>query len=292
MSTPAAYVPPVDQPPQAADAPYGGFWIRFAAYWVDGLLVTVLCAVAALLVGMVLGSDSVLGTFLVLATAQLYHAYFVSSEKMATPGKRLCGLYVTDLEGKRLSFGRALWRNVAALFSYLTLYIGFFMAGFSGRKQALHDKMAGTLVHRQPGAGGGAIVIAVVLVVVVGIAMVGILAAIAIPAYQDYIGRSKATGVITAMQGAQAPVTRFHAQNGQWPQSWEQVGYDPAAQLTDQARPLVERITLAPGGAIVADVKIANTTGQVRMASPDDGASWKCTSDDSLRKYMPAACRP
>ena len=56
----------------------------------------------------------------------------------AWAGKRLCGLYVTDTAGHRLGFGRALWRNVAALFSYLTLYIGFFMAGFTGRKQALH----------------------------------------------------------------------------------------------------------------------------------------------------------
>ena len=51
--------------------------------------------------------------------------------KMATPGKRLCGLYVTDADGHRLSFIHALGRNLAALLSYLTLYIGFFMAGFT-----------------------------------------------------------------------------------------------------------------------------------------------------------------
>ena len=45
-----------------------------------------------------------------------------------------------------MSFAQALGRWFAAELSYLTLYIGFFMAGFTERKQALHDMVAGTLV--------------------------------------------------------------------------------------------------------------------------------------------------
>src|SRR6185436_13299448 len=187
MSTPtAAYTPPVDQPPPlgAAALPYGGFWVRLAAHVVDGFIISIGVFVIAFVLGLAAamlggggGDAASIGiTVAMVLLGQFYHAYFVSSEKMATPGKRLCGLYVTDLEGHRLGFGHALGRNLAALASYLTLYIGFIMAGFTERKQALHDKIAGTLVHRQPGSSA-VIVIVIVLVLFFGIFVIGILAA-------------------------------------------------------------------------------------------------------------------
>ncbi len=81
---------------------------------------------------------------------------------------------MTDLAGRRIGFGRALSRWLAALLSYLTLYIGFFMAGFTARKQALHDYVAGTLVvdrwafsehpeRQRRNLGAGVIVLAAVV---------------------------------------------------------------------------------------------------------------------------------
>ena len=64
----------------------------------------------------------------------------------ATPGKLAVGICVTDLEGQRISFPRALGRTLGKLLSVLFFGLGFLMAGWTARKQALHDLLAGTLV--------------------------------------------------------------------------------------------------------------------------------------------------
>ena len=66
----------------------------------------------------------------------------------ATLGKKAIGIQVTDLDGERISLARALGRYFAKILSGLILYVGFFMAGWTRRKQGLHDMVAGTLVVR------------------------------------------------------------------------------------------------------------------------------------------------
>jgi uncharacterized RDD family membrane protein YckC len=58
------------------------------------------------------------------------------------------GLKVTDLTGRRISFARASGRHFAKIISGMTLYVGYIMAGFTDRHQALHDIIAGTVVER------------------------------------------------------------------------------------------------------------------------------------------------
>jgi uncharacterized RDD family membrane protein YckC len=80
----------------------------------------------------------------------LYFAYLESGEKQATWGKQILGLYVTDLAGNRISFGRASGRFFAKIITGLIpLFLGFIMAGFTERKQALHDMIASCLVLRR-----------------------------------------------------------------------------------------------------------------------------------------------
>ena len=62
---------------------------------------------------------------------------------------RLLGLKVTDLAGNRITFARASGRFFGKILSGMILGIGFLMAGFTARKQALHDILAGCLVLRQ-----------------------------------------------------------------------------------------------------------------------------------------------
>lgn len=76
----------------------------------------------------------------------LYWAGLEASPLQGTLGKRAFGLMVTDLAGGRISFGRASGRYFGKIFSVMLFYIGFFMAAFTAKKQALHDLMAGTLV--------------------------------------------------------------------------------------------------------------------------------------------------
>ncbi len=75
---------------------------------------------------------------------------FEASAWQATPGKRILRLYVTDLNGQRVTFARAAARNFAKIISSLTFLVGYLVAGFTEKKQALHDILAGCLVLRRP----------------------------------------------------------------------------------------------------------------------------------------------
>ena len=76
----------------------------------------------------------------------LYYAFMESSKYQATLGKMVLGIIVTDADGKRISFGRAVGRNLAKIVSQIILLIGYFMVAFTKKKQGLHDIMANCLV--------------------------------------------------------------------------------------------------------------------------------------------------
>ncbi|MFC1735756.1 RDD family protein [Candidatus Hydrogenedentota bacterium] len=137
--------------PKSAIATYGGFWRRLVAMWIDGLIVG-----AAIYVLSLIGVPTV--TFIATAIVWwLYYALFEKSAWQATPGKRALGLTVTNMEGEKISFGRAsgrFWGKFLSLMIFFIGFIGFLMAAFTKRKQALHDMLAKTqiTVHRpRPG---------------------------------------------------------------------------------------------------------------------------------------------
>ncbi|MCH8868069.1 MAG: RDD family protein, partial [Proteobacteria bacterium] len=82
------------------------------------------------------------------AFALFYTVWLESSTWQATLGKRLLGIKVVDLEGRRIGFGKSSWRNMAKGLSMLTLGVGYLMPLWDHRRQALHDKAAGCLVVR------------------------------------------------------------------------------------------------------------------------------------------------
>jgi uncharacterized RDD family membrane protein YckC len=157
----------------SAPQPYAGFWQRFAAYLIDGLILGIPFGFVVLFIFMsgVLGITLhrrpvdprealvLLGpmflifflTFLALVVVQwLYFAIMESSERQATVGKSVMSLRVTNSEGQRISFGHATGRFFAKIVSGMVpLAIGYIMAGFTEKKQALHDLIAGTLVLRK-----------------------------------------------------------------------------------------------------------------------------------------------
>ena len=79
----------------------------------------------------------------------LYFAIMESSPKQATLGKMSLRLQVTDMEGNRITFMRATGRHFGKVISTLILFVGFIMAAFTEKKQALHDMMANCLVYRK-----------------------------------------------------------------------------------------------------------------------------------------------
>ncbi len=102
---------------------------------------------AALMAPMMLGLFSAFTFFLV--AQWLYFAGMESSARQATFGKAVMSLRVTDLKGQPLTFGHATGRFFAKIVSGLIPFaIGYIMAGFTEKKQAVHDMIAGTLVLR------------------------------------------------------------------------------------------------------------------------------------------------
>ena len=78
-----------------------------------------------------------------------YWPLFESSSWQATPGKRICRLYVATQDEKRLSFSRAFVRNIAKALSVLTLGFGFLMIAVTVRNQCLHDKIASAVILKR-----------------------------------------------------------------------------------------------------------------------------------------------
>lgn len=144
---------------------YAGFWRRVWAGTID----VALEATAALVVtyaidkvldriGRMLGYERSISKFasgmayiLVLAVgAWLYAAFAESSPRRATIGKRLMGLRVVTADGGRVSFGQATVRHFMKFLSLFSAGVGFMMAGWTNRRQALHDIPCDCVVIRAP----------------------------------------------------------------------------------------------------------------------------------------------
>lgn len=96
--------------------------------------------------GMALGSSFALLYILSPLLIIAYFSYFESSEKQASVGKQVMGIKVVGMNGERISFMNAVGRNASRLISGAICAIGYIMAAFTEKKQALHDMIASTLV--------------------------------------------------------------------------------------------------------------------------------------------------
>jgi uncharacterized RDD family membrane protein YckC len=171
-ASPLAAAPPgVALAPPAAPGPprYSGFWRRFWSYLIDRFLLGIVFTPFGFLVMMpVMAASSVdwsdsdlpeealgalLGAaftvaFFAMIGSWLYYALMQSSSKQATLGQLVLGIRVTDLSGRRISFGRATGRYFATILTGLTLGIGYLIMLITDKKQTLHDLIASTLVVR------------------------------------------------------------------------------------------------------------------------------------------------
>lgn len=176
--TQVGVLPPPPLAPQIAAATpvlYAGFWLRVVAAIIDNLVLIIPMGLLYMLifastipmmmrapdqnpmaVVMFLGPRIFLVVIIGVVIRWLYWAGMESSDWQATLGKKALGLYVTDMEGRRNTFGRTsgrFWsgRGVSWVTPIGGLYylIDCIMCGFTERKQALHDMIANCLVLRK-----------------------------------------------------------------------------------------------------------------------------------------------
>jgi uncharacterized RDD family membrane protein YckC len=133
---------------------YGGFWIRFAAKFVDGLVIGVVNLLISYLITLPIANPadpssvliaSALSTLANFAFAIGITTWFLGRFG-ATPGKMAFGLVVVHPDGRSISYGRAFGRYFAEIISSLTLGIGYLIAAFDDEKRALHDRICDTRV--------------------------------------------------------------------------------------------------------------------------------------------------
>jgi type IV pilus assembly protein PilA len=150
------------------------------------------------------------------------------------------------------------------------------------------------------------------------VAIIGILAAIAIPAYQDYIIRSQASEGLAMASAAKASVSEFYAQRSAWPANNDQAGLSAAADINGK---YVAGIDVSGGSIVVTygnSANAANLVGRTLVLQPGVSAGgdvvWRCgqaaapsapswvggastalpasTATNVANKYLPSNCRP
>ena len=192
---------------------YAGFLKRTAAYFIDSLIYGIITYAIAFVLGITLALTtsvnpntmsagqnilfSLASSCISLACYLTYYVWAESSAWQATIGKKLMGLKVTDIYGRRISFWRSLGRNVGMILSAIIIGIGYLMCIWTLKKQCLHDKITDCLVvDTTPDEKQGCAIGIVVGWLFLSIIFIGgIIAAIAIPQYNRIAEKARAAQV-------------------------------------------------------------------------------------------------
>ncbi len=131
---------------------YGGFWRRFVAVFIDGIVQSVVTVPIALLMPLLIGRSTnttavvltqVVVQVLLMAIGVLYDVIFIRKFD-ATPGKLAMGMKVLRSDGSKLSVGRIIGRHFAHFISALPIGIGYIVAAFDDEKRTFHDRICDT----------------------------------------------------------------------------------------------------------------------------------------------------
>jgi type IV pilus assembly protein PilA len=128
------------------------------------------------------------------------------------------------------------------------------------------------------------------------VAIIGILAAIAIPAYQDYTIRAQVSEGLNLSGGAKAAVTEYYQDQGAFPANNSVAGIEAATNIVGK---YVTQVAVGANGVITVTYggdANANISGDSLTMTPTDNTgsvSWACANGSGLQnKWLPAACRP
>ena len=142
------------------------------------------------------------------------------------------------------------------------------------------------------------------------IAILGILAVIALPAYQDYTARAQVSEAITLMEGQKSAVVEYYADKGKWPNSNEAAGIADKSIIKGK---YVEQVEVGGNGVITATMKNADVNNEIKGktvsltptattattatsgATGNGSFTWTCTTGATngvATKFLPSSCRP
>jgi uncharacterized RDD family membrane protein YckC/Tfp pilus assembly major pilin PilA len=290
MGSPAAFT---SEPGISGEDIYAGFWKRVASYFIDWVLIVIVAFVAGFAGGIIGVNESLMG-WVILIGIWLYSAGMESSGYQGTLGKLALGIKVTDMQGNRIGFWRSTGRQAAKILSSLFFCIGYVMAGFTARRQALHDLIARCLVvngkalsegrvDSAPEVGRpGGVALAVIVVAALAIPTIGILAAIAIPQYQDYVVRARmAEAYAVGNEAAQALGQYYEAKQ------------DIPADLASVGIREVEKypIQMNPNNGVLRVRGPASLSITLVPSVQNGKVVWKCTAEGVHRNQVISRCR-
>ena len=139
MSETPSYSPPGGSGPSG---PRSGFWRRFAAALVDGILIGIVGGILGAIFGLDRNASNGIGTLLGL----VYYTYFEGTSGQ-TVGKKALGIRVIDLSGGGpIGYGRAFIRYIGRFVSGIVLLLGYLWMIWDKEKQTWHDKFANSVV--------------------------------------------------------------------------------------------------------------------------------------------------
>ena len=128
------------------------------------------------------------------------------------------------------------------------------------------------------------------------VAIIGILAAVAIPAYQDYIGRSQAIEGVNLGAAAKTPLAEFRSDRGSWPTAAASVLSSLSGKYTSEISISAGAATTSPSMTLTVTYRATGLNASVAgatitIATTDGGVNWDCTGGTLAAKFRPGACR-
>ncbi|HZP11281.1 MAG TPA: RDD family protein, partial [Nevskiaceae bacterium] len=294
-----------------------GHWARIGAALLDSMICTGLFMFVMMVLGFYMGTqgakakppsgESIAMIYAVLIGAQI--AYFTITQggsKMASLGKRATDLIVVTTRGEPIGYGRALARYLVLFFTGFLFSLPLLVILFTRKHQGLHDLICGTVVIDKrtfdrsrwdyeavagsPNSSSGA-VIAVVLLFFF-IFMIGILAAIAIPAYQDYLMRAKVSEALLKTSDVKERYAAYVKEHQAWPASIDDLKAPSSLRLAGNGEVAFE---IADGHALMltlhGDPALDGKRIELVPIGTEGAFEWKCRVVDLPPKFAPSACR-
>ena len=299
---------PITEPTSEDEFELAGRGIRLVAYFADGLVFIfpfLLTFLIVLLLGRDIDSDDAInglpGVFFLLMIVGIVVVNWIWLYRNGqTIGKRLLSIKIVRTDGSRAGLLRIIFLRFipTGILSSIPL-IGFSftlldpLLIFQKSRRCLHDLIADTIViDAFTGTStrrSTAVIVAVSIIPV--LAIVGILAAIAIPAYMDYMNRSKVSEALGLLGGLKIPAEEYFADDGEFPPSVESIGGKTSGKYTDN-------IVSNPAGfyfQATMSGEEASISGQtIRLTFEPESGEWICRSGypnglDNM--YLPSRCQ-